>query len=475
MKLTLVTDDSPISRRLNLGTIIPPSTQHAPSYSLLIGQIQASFQGDFRGASIYYTDSDGDKCVVLNDDDLTIALSEVEGPLLKLQVEQKKADKQPSSPPPPNPQPPSSPGKEIKEMVDTIASVVVDGFTNLKAAKADYCSKAGLYRKPPQFGHKWHTCDGCQQSPIFGSRFHCNEIPDYDLCLSCHRKASGNMGGALSFAEIRGEPISGRCGKGRRGWRRRSDSSPHHGKGLPPPPHQVPHPHFGNLPNQGVHHFRKGAVPSGPFGYCPPHTSGAVFSGVKRSCVPPPDPLSKLVEEAIRRSIRDQKKLLHRELSTGPSLKKRRSSKSDAARDAASAARSRQTARDAMTLVLQQVAAFHMNRDADLTTDAGNAPGSVPASGAPPALSAAVSTSAPTLVSSPSASAFAGAAGTSTVAPPAVVEDDGWDVLDPALCAQVSNDECIEILERLNAANLGSGEIGEVKVEKVVEVLLSEW
>ena len=35
--------------------------------------------------------------------------------------------------------------------------------------------------------------------------------------------------------------------------------------------------------------------------------------------------------------------------------------------------------------------------------------------------------------------------------------------------------QCIEILERLNAANLGSGEIGEVKVEKVVEVLLSEW
>ena len=116
-----------------------------------------------------------------------------------------------------------------------------------------------------------------------------------------------------------------------------------------------------------------------------------------------------------------------------------------------------------MTLVLQQVAAFHMNRDADLTTDAGNAPGSVPASGAPPALSAAVSTSAPTLVSSPSASAFAGAAGTSTVAPPAVVEDDGWDVLDPALCAQVSNDEVLARACELMGSNLFESAISDAE------------
>jgi hypothetical protein len=56
---------------------------------------------------------------------------------------------------------------DIKEMVDSIASVVVDGIQNVKAFKADYCSKAGLGgggggRKPPQLGHQWHTCDGCQ-------------------------------------------------------------------------------------------------------------------------------------------------------------------------------------------------------------------------------------------------------------------------------------------------------------------------
>ncbi|CAD8117268.1 unnamed protein product [Paramecium sonneborni] len=36
--------------------------------------------------------------------------------------------------------------------------------------------------------HQTHTCDGCQTSPIIGSRFKCLECPDYDLCEECQVK-----------------------------------------------------------------------------------------------------------------------------------------------------------------------------------------------------------------------------------------------------------------------------------------------
>jgi len=71
---------------------------------------------------IYFRDSDGDKCVLDSGDDLSIALADAKGPV-KLTVE--------SNPPPPPPSrvPPllESPGRDIKEMVDSIAAVVVDG------------------------------------------------------------------------------------------------------------------------------------------------------------------------------------------------------------------------------------------------------------------------------------------------------------------------------------------------------------
>ena len=50
--------------------------------------------------------------------------------------------------------------------------------------------------KPPNGGelfiHARHTCDGCQKSPIVGTRYHATKIPDFDLCNSCYEKYEGD-------------------------------------------------------------------------------------------------------------------------------------------------------------------------------------------------------------------------------------------------------------------------------------------
>lgn len=50
--------------------------------------------------------------------------------------------------------------------------------------------------KPPIGGelfiHARHTCDGCQKSPIVGTRYHATKIPDFDLCKSCYEKYEGD-------------------------------------------------------------------------------------------------------------------------------------------------------------------------------------------------------------------------------------------------------------------------------------------
>jgi hypothetical protein len=44
----------------------------------------------------------------------------------------------------------------------------------------------------PNFIHGRHTCDGCLSTPIFGIRYHATNMPDYDLCSSCHSNYKGN-------------------------------------------------------------------------------------------------------------------------------------------------------------------------------------------------------------------------------------------------------------------------------------------
>lgn len=42
------------------------------------------------------------------------------------------------------------------------------------------------------FIHARHTCDGCQKTPIVGTRYHATKIPDFDLCSACFKKYEGD-------------------------------------------------------------------------------------------------------------------------------------------------------------------------------------------------------------------------------------------------------------------------------------------
>lgn len=62
---------------------------------------------------------------------------------------------------------------------------------------------------PRPFIHGRHTCDGCLATPIVGTRYHCLDLPDFDLCHSCHAHYDGPNRfeavqlGAFLFEKIR--------------------------------------------------------------------------------------------------------------------------------------------------------------------------------------------------------------------------------------------------------------------------------
>jgi len=55
--------------------------------------------------------------------------------------------------------------------------------------------------------HRGVVCDGCEVSPIKGTRYRCNECPDFDLCEPCHTKKSHDS--KHTFTQI-AKPIGSR-------------------------------------------------------------------------------------------------------------------------------------------------------------------------------------------------------------------------------------------------------------------------
>ena len=62
----------------------------------------------------------------------------------------------------------------------------------------------GSYYQPPaativngQTVHNGYACDGCQALPIIGTRYRCQDCPDYDLCDKCHQQ---NQTSSFHFA-----------------------------------------------------------------------------------------------------------------------------------------------------------------------------------------------------------------------------------------------------------------------------------
>jgi len=94
-----------------------------------------------KALQLTWTDSDGDEITINSDEELIIALTEMEGPLYRLNLERRP------------------------RRVDNV----------------DRCGNA------VGEAHPGVTCDGCDK-PVVGFRYKCLECPDYDLCGSCETK-----------------------------------------------------------------------------------------------------------------------------------------------------------------------------------------------------------------------------------------------------------------------------------------------
>jgi len=120
------------------------------SYEYLVGKLGTVFPQLRAGAfSLTWTDSDGDKVTVTNDEELIIALTEMPGPLYKLNLVL-KGNKKPAV-----------------------------------TAETSATSEAGEKVEAVHYGV---TCDGCNMVPITGVRYKSLELDDYDLCAVCEAK-----------------------------------------------------------------------------------------------------------------------------------------------------------------------------------------------------------------------------------------------------------------------------------------------
>eukprot|EP00519_Triparma_laevis_P014129 CAMPEP_0182494320 /NCGR_PEP_ID=MMETSP1321-20130603/3196_1 /TAXON_ID=91990 /ORGANISM="Bolidomonas sp., Strain RCC1657" /LENGTH=213 /DNA_ID=CAMNT_0024697367 /DNA_START=239 /DNA_END=882 /DNA_ORIENTATION=- len=179
--------------------------------------LQSTFPSEPKNIQLSYEDEDGDRISILDESDYQIMKSETSGKAkVKLFVDVKEPSPPPAPPPPPPaPHAPPSPN---------LTTIVVDVVDNLKdQSKTPSRTSAPTPPAPaataPPVHHRF-TCDGCSTSPIIGSRYHCLDLPDYDLCQSCYASvlSSGEGKTQLRYNKIDSTP---RCGRKMKRWQRR--------------------------------------------------------------------------------------------------------------------------------------------------------------------------------------------------------------------------------------------------------------
>jgi len=143
-------------------------------------------------AKVTYIDEDGDEITMTSNDELDDAFLQVLLPLTKnlpskvkpfvitVTVPQDQAAGKASV---------LIAGK--KGMPKRIQVRKIEPNKKLFALSNDKSPSAGCKSKN-SFIHARHTCDGCQKTPIVGTRFHATKIPDFDLCATCFEKYDGD-------------------------------------------------------------------------------------------------------------------------------------------------------------------------------------------------------------------------------------------------------------------------------------------
>lgn len=194
-----------------------------------------------------FKDEDGDRCLLLNDADIKMAIQDRDKPLKVfaeiLELSAVSADPPTAERPAPETQTRAEPVPEtvtasrslenaerhppalhqaVESIVGVLANAVVGLNNNVAAANAtsttaprddsattsetaasvastDAAEETATPtaecapEEPEQrFIHGRHTCDGCLTTPIVGKRFHAVNMQDYDLCANCKDDYRGN-------------------------------------------------------------------------------------------------------------------------------------------------------------------------------------------------------------------------------------------------------------------------------------------
>ncbi len=165
----------------------------AASFALPEGDVNDAGLATFTAkAKVTYIDEDGDEITMTSNDELDDAFLQVLAPFTKTLPSKAKPFVITVTVPQDQAAGKASvliAGK--KGMPKRIQVRKIEPSKRLLALPNDKPPSAGK-KSMNTFIHARHTCDGCQKSPIIGTRFHATKIPDFDLCATCYEKYDGD-------------------------------------------------------------------------------------------------------------------------------------------------------------------------------------------------------------------------------------------------------------------------------------------
>jgi hypothetical protein len=437
--------------------------------------------------------------VVLNEEDLGIAREEMEGGMAKpvFHVRRKECHKEQEKGAQQGQAQEGKPAdakdtckdkgsdffkKPTAHVADNVNAVITDVMDNIAKVVNNVTESLGnqqqqqQQQQQPLLWHRRHTCDGCGAHPIYGPRYRANELHDFDLCEDCYVKTtpkdhdSKGSKPVLTFHRIEGTVVPEQRGRKWGKWSRRGFNHPgnncgQNGQGAGNP----------NRPAVGRPHFAGHPAFSGVNGCSAfPNVFYAADSGAT---------VEQLVEEAIKRSVQDQKdkviealqdELARRNSLDGEITKGKEEAKKVAA-DAAAAAAAAATAGGGDKTVDEKVpkAAEGSSGDTDGGLDEAK-----PTANAEdewsvvecPVTNDEVLARAAELMGS----ALWSSQEMNATASPEQLQRYAAQLtplIELGFVDKYGMKLCVQILESLTAANIGSGELAEVSVDAVIQAL----